>query len=102
MNLIQSANVPLKLLSAKLNSRIHTANDQYLLYVLRNTPDTILCSEVWSRYLCTSVAFEGCLREDNSPCGFLRGPLRGIALTLYVCMSVCVSGQYFGILFLGY
>ena len=28
--------------------------------------------------------------------------LRGIILTLSVCVYVCVSGQYFGILFLGY
>ena len=28
--------------------------------------------------------------------------LRGIVFTRYVCLSVCVSGQYFGILFIGY
>ena len=32
----------------------------------------------------------------------LRGIVFTLSVCLYVCLCVCVSGQYFGILYLGY
>ena len=47
------------------------------------------------------IFFDGCVIWQMLITSPQRG-LRGIVFTLCVCLSVCLSGQYFGILFLGY